>query len=894
MAYNPKSYRKVIAGTMTAAMAASAFAVTTPQQVAEAQEQTFVDVPPTDTHFENIERAAERGIITGYSSDNTFRPSDNIIRGQAATMMARALDLDVPETVEEDLYPDVSATHTFAPVVKAVTEAGVMTGRLGNTQFDTGLDVSREQVASMIVRAFDLQPIEGSDAVVEDIDDAYSAHRENIEILAQYNITSTSDNHFNPQASVTRGQMATFLERTFDVVHTQDSGLVSVTALDQNTVEVAFDHEVNAEDITADFFTFNNDLDVLDAESTDDNVITLTTSDQVEDTAYTLSFDGERTTLSFIGSGEAGEVEEVAIENAEANVEGSTATVTADVTGAAEDAEAHVAIVDADGETVQEADVAIEEEAISAEFAGFLPGEYTAEITVGDAEASVDFEITELILPLEAAAATTTMIRNEEGQALEFTVDGHAFSAAELEEAGYEVEYVFNNNDFELNEDGLFDASEFSHEDTISYAVEITDGETTVRTERQDVNIFDANVATEVTEAALFIGEDQLENNQAPINHDDEVEVKAVGAVNAFGEELDEEVVEELTVEDIRSSVSSVANYNNERLNLVNEGTTTLAVSFDGIEEAVTLDIEVIGAEELSAIKEAGETNRFVRNADGIVGNLTVNAVNQYGGVWTGDESVDVEITDAEGETVTVDQSINDEGQIIVNLNEVTEGGLEAGTYTVDFTHDDVELGSVTVEIIEHEDNGVDSYFFDMDEEVLDLFVEDADTPTGEVVTETLSVNGSYEGVQVAQADVAAALDALPGSIEVTSSNLDVVDINNGENVTDYAVEANGVGTATITLEQVEGGFRTVLASIEVTVENSAPQVTELTVKEDEELVVNAEGTMISNLEALESNVETITADMIEEIIFSSSDEEVTIVIADLYGGGTFVLPATR
>ncbi|MFB4160898.1 S-layer homology domain-containing protein [Geomicrobium sp. JSM 1781026] len=894
MAYNPKSYRKVIAGTMTAAMAASAFAVTTPQQVAEAQEQTFVDVPPTDTHFENIERAAERGIITGYSSDNTFRPSDNIIRGQAATMMARALDLDVPEKVEEDLYPDVSSASSFAPVVKAVTEAGVMTGRLGNTQFDTGLDVSREQVASMIVRAFDLQPIEGSDAVVEDIDDAYSAHRENIEILAQYNITSTRDNHFNPQASVTRGQMATFLERTFDVVHTQDSGLVSVTALDQNTVEVAFDHEVNAEDITADFFTFNNDLDVLDAESTDDNVITLTTSDQVEDTAYTLSFDGERTTLSFIGSGEAGEVEEVAIETAEANVEGSTATVTADVTGAAEDAEAHVAIVDADGETVQEADVAIEDEAISAEFAGFLPGEYTAEITVGDAEASVDFEITELILPLEAAAATTTMIRNEEGQALEFTVDGHAFSAAELEEAGYEVEYVFNDNDFELNEDGLFDASEFSHEDTISYAVEITDGETTVRTERQDVNIFDANVATEVPEAALFIGEDQLENNQAPINHDDEVEVRAVGAVNAFGEELDEEVVEELTVEDIRSSVSSVANYNNERLNLVNEGTTTLTVSFDGIEEAVTLDIEVIGAEELSAIKEAGETNRFVRNADGIVGNLTVNAVNQYGGVWTGDESVDVEITDAEGETVTDDQSINDEGQIIVNLNEVTEGGLEAGTYTVDFTHDDVELGSVTVEIIEHEDNGVDSYFFDMDEEVLDLFVEDADTPTGEVVTETLSVNGSYEGVQVAQADVAAALDALPGSIEVTSSNLDVVDINNGENVTDYAVEANGVGTATITLEQVEGGFRTVLASIEVTVENSAPQVTELTVKEDEELVVNAEGTMISNLEALESNVETITADMIEEIIFSSSDEEVTIVIADLYGGGTFVLPATR
>ncbi|GAK13104.1 S-layer homology domain-containing protein [Geomicrobium sp. JCM 19039] len=147
MAYQPKSYRKFIAGTMTAAMAASAFAVTTPQQVADAQEQRFSDVSPSHHAFETIQRAADRGIVNGYS-DGTYRPSEQLIRGQAARMLANAIDLDTPP-VTSTPFEDLSADHVYADVASAMHEAGIIIGRHGGTQFDAGTVISREQMASI-------------------------------------------------------------------------------------------------------------------------------------------------------------------------------------------------------------------------------------------------------------------------------------------------------------------------------------------------------------------------------------------------------------------------------------------------------------------------------------------------------------------------------------------------------------------------------------------------------------------------------------------------------------------------------------------------------------------------------------------------------------------------
>ncbi|MFB4160982.1 S-layer homology domain-containing protein [Geomicrobium sp. JSM 1781026] len=303
MAYQPKSYRKFIAGTMTAAMAASAFAVTTPQQVADAQEQRFSDVAPTHHAYETIQRAADRGIVNGYS-DGTYRPSEQLIRGQAARMIANAIDLDTPP-VTSTPFEDLSAESVYADVAVAMHAEGIIIGRHGGTQFDAGTVISREQMASILVRAFDLEPIPGADTNFTDLDDAYEAHLENIEILAHHGITSVESGLFRPKQAVDRTQMAVFLDRAMDVRNTLDAGIVSAQALNSQTVDVTFAEEVTAAD--AEQFAFPG-LEVLDAnvvadEDGNNTIVRLTTSTQTADEEYRLYYNGDRTSITFTGSG---------------------------------------------------------------------------------------------------------------------------------------------------------------------------------------------------------------------------------------------------------------------------------------------------------------------------------------------------------------------------------------------------------------------------------------------------------------------------------------------------------------------------------------------------------------------------------------------------------------
>jgi len=57
---------------------------------------TFTDVPTSHPFFQYIEALADSGITTGYS-DDTFRPSQYITRGQMAVFLSKALGLHWPE-----------------------------------------------------------------------------------------------------------------------------------------------------------------------------------------------------------------------------------------------------------------------------------------------------------------------------------------------------------------------------------------------------------------------------------------------------------------------------------------------------------------------------------------------------------------------------------------------------------------------------------------------------------------------------------------------------------------------------------------------------------------------------------------------------------------------------
>ncbi|SDI02995.1 S-layer homology domain-containing protein [Alteribacillus persepolensis] len=235
MAYQPKSYRKFLATSLSAAVVASA-APAVVQQDAQAAE-SFTDVSNDYWASEEIQRLSDQGVINGYP-DGTYAPGAEIKRGQVAELLVRAFDLEVDENASAP-FEDLTDDSYYTPYAAAVKEAGLIKGREDNTVFAGGMDLSRQQMATILVRAFDLED-KGEDPGVVDIDEANASHKENIEILAQYGITNTADGKFRPGETVNRAQFAVFLDRALEVAEPTEIAGVSALTEDGHVLQVDF------------------------------------------------------------------------------------------------------------------------------------------------------------------------------------------------------------------------------------------------------------------------------------------------------------------------------------------------------------------------------------------------------------------------------------------------------------------------------------------------------------------------------------------------------------------------------------------------------------------------------------------------------------------------------
>ncbi|MFB5662702.1 S-layer homology domain-containing protein [Alteribacillus sp. HJP-4] len=328
MAYQPKSYRKFLATSVSAAVVATTFGAVTPVDVQHADAaENFSDVANDNTHSGAIQRLSDQGIIKGYE-DGTYKPANAISRGQIAELMVRAFNLEVDENATST-YDDLSDTAYGTPYAMAVTDAGYMTGSSNGTMFNAQENLSREQMATILVRAFGLEKIDGVDSGVEDLEEAHPTHRDNVEILGQYEVTSTPDGMFRPQESVSRSQFATFLERALAIEYTQTEGISGIETVDTNTVDISFSRELSEDEVSAEDFAFSNGLEVFDAEIIDaedsevstsdtETVVRLTTSDQEPGISYDLIYKDKLTTWDLIGAEDDSEdPDESAIEEAE-------------------------------------------------------------------------------------------------------------------------------------------------------------------------------------------------------------------------------------------------------------------------------------------------------------------------------------------------------------------------------------------------------------------------------------------------------------------------------------------------------------------------------------------------------------------------------------------------
>lgn len=914
MSYQPKSYRKFLAGSVSAAMVATTFGAVNSVNVQTADAaEAFPDVDNDYWASGSIQRLADQGVISGYK-DGTYRPGEEINRGQVAAMLVAAFDLDVDENAEPP-FEDLNPESYFTPYAAAVKEADLIKGREDNTQFAAGMDLSREQMATILVRAFDLEARDDVEADVGDIDEAHESHRSNIEILAQYDITNTADGNFRPKETVTRAQFAAFLDRAMEVDQGVETSVSSVTAVDNTTVEVGFEGDVEA--AAAEDFTFDPELAVLDAEvispsdseenqDAEGSVVRLTTEEQTEDEEYTLSYQGEATAQSFTGvAAEPAVVVEdisaVSTTSFEIDVDGE---LDEDLDEAAVEELLNVAVVNGDEEEtaldVTGVEISEDRETITVEHADNDLEGTAGTLVVNEFEYDFDYESIEV----ESVEATTTSIRSEADQQLEFTVNGFRnLSIDALEEAGYEVEFLYNSNDAPFDaaaaqEEGIIDGSDENLGESFRYAVEITDEEgNAVTSEDVTVDVNDAGEVTEVTEVGLFDGDNRWENDYVTSANEGN-KIQAVAGLNSFGEEVSEDDIG-VTVESVTSSDASVAYYDNdEGLQVNGEGEVTLTVQFEGIEEPVEFDLEVVEDQELTSIEEDGTTEKFAINGDGDVsGELEATLIDQYGENWEAEEAIDVTVTGEDNfeEEATITSDSN--GTLSVDFDAIEGNDIidEPGEYSVDFAEGDNELGTVDVEFVELQSDAVDNFTLSADPESVDLY-EDENTDFN------VTIGAIFDEIDLENGDVKDALAALDGDIQLSTSDEEVVSIEGSSeadvdgSTLDFTASGESEGTATITLEQEEGDFTTALASVEVEVENSTPQITDLTLADEEqpvEVTEDGDGWSVADPTQLASSaVDEITEDMIASVEFSANDEVAIITITEEYGGETFVVDA--
>jgi hypothetical protein len=111
---------------------------------------TFSDVPTTSPFYRYIETANAHGIATGYS-DQTFRPSAELTRGQIVKMIvvAEGWDVLVPAVPS---FSDVPSDSPFFIYVETA-HCRCMVGGYGDGTFRPGNNTTRGQVATMLYRA---------------------------------------------------------------------------------------------------------------------------------------------------------------------------------------------------------------------------------------------------------------------------------------------------------------------------------------------------------------------------------------------------------------------------------------------------------------------------------------------------------------------------------------------------------------------------------------------------------------------------------------------------------------------------------------------------------------------------------------------------------------------
>lgn len=189
-----------------------------PEQTTEPENKDviFNDIANVPWAKTAIEELYKEGIVNGVTSDS-FEPEREIKREEFVKLICEAFGLGKGGNASFD---DVDASEWYAPYIAKCVDLGIILG-VSNTQFGTGENITREDMAVIINRALREKGAELETADTNIGDEAEISDYAINDVKALYNagiITGTGDGCFSPKDFATRAEAAVIIYRSKGVL----------------------------------------------------------------------------------------------------------------------------------------------------------------------------------------------------------------------------------------------------------------------------------------------------------------------------------------------------------------------------------------------------------------------------------------------------------------------------------------------------------------------------------------------------------------------------------------------------------------------------------------------------------------------------------------------------
>ncbi|MEB9975690.1 S-layer homology domain-containing protein [Bacillus cereus] len=174
----------------------------------QASSIVFTDVPKGHWSSEAIQELSDWGIITGYGN-GIFGFGDNVTREQVAALIYRAFEVEEQDEYENPYGDIVDGNSTmFLEEILALTELGIFTGD-EHKNFRPKDTLTRAEMAQIITRAFELE-VKGIPGF-KDVPKSFWAYNAINAVGSNGIAQGVGEGNFAPNMKVTREQYAQFL-----------------------------------------------------------------------------------------------------------------------------------------------------------------------------------------------------------------------------------------------------------------------------------------------------------------------------------------------------------------------------------------------------------------------------------------------------------------------------------------------------------------------------------------------------------------------------------------------------------------------------------------------------------------------------------------------------------